>query len=889
MRYMARARKYLEVIIMQCIQTSTNSNDLTSFGPELTFLLQYLNPKTYQTKHMIDPYHVIDIPDKILSSFGQSILKTTLCQFNLRPSFILCVQEIIKLEERSTKDVTRIKAMKLWLTTMTRLTLFPIEHAEATSDALDTATAAHFLWTNTLAVPYITCLISTMMVDRLRPWALNTMPLLLKQMDFISIDLSGNGTLFLLANLIELLKSDQVVELTTSLIVYIEPYFSDKQTPSYPHYHPIFKWSKATWGNTIPSITFDKVMKQIEFIWSRSFMDQVFADIITFEQTSSTAKKLFKSSGGDIALFSIQVESIFSLYIQLTNLFKAHRKVIFYRIAFTSKLMPQLWKLMNQFGPKGNMIIYLEAAKQKDINKEPLVQVLKVFCESCSIVFLTLDDVDIFTHQKPFSPNDLIQISSFLNNFYFSLIKQQTDIPTEIPPAADSFKSARRLLLQIYDLDLHHPFCPPNHWLLISMSKGMKSFFSSLFSESANSKSSTSSASLFLSSLRQGDPVPLRILQLMPHTVSFDMRLKIFRDWIALDKSIIITQNNGKIVTVRRGQVLEDGFYALSGLSPSAWKGTIRVSFVNELGVGEIGIDQGGPFKDFITMLIAEAFEPNFGLFSSTKLNSFYPSAISSVHGRNYIQIFEFIGKVIGKALYEGILLDVKFAGFLLARLLGRNVFLEELKELDAEVWKNLTFIKHYEGDVEELGLTFEADENVFGKIESHELKYKGSNTAVTNSNKIEYVYLMADYKLNQRAKEQTKAFIHGFRTVISESWIKLFSPPELQRVLSGEDTDFDISDLRKHTKYQDGYFDLHYVIRLLWQIVGEFSSAEKRAFLKFTTGCPKPPLGGFQYLQPPFTIRMVSTDTTETTKSINSFFSSSINRSGRLPSSSTW
>lgn len=45
-------------------------------------------------------------------------------------------------------------------------------------------------------------------------------------------------------------------------------------------------------------------------------------------------------------------------------------------------------------------------------------------------------------------------------------------------------------------------------------------------------------------------------------------------------------------------------------------------------------------------MLIAEAFEPNFGLFSSTKLNSFYPSATSSVHGRNYIQIFEFIGKV---------------------------------------------------------------------------------------------------------------------------------------------------------------------------------------------------------------------------------------------------
>lgn len=188
--------------------------------------------------------------------------------------------------------------------------------------------------------------------------------------------------------------------------------------------------------------------------------------------------------------------------------------------------------------------------------------------------------------------------------------------------------------------------------------------------------------------------------------------------------------------------------------------------------------------------------------------------------------------------------------------------------------------------------------------------KKRGKNTSVTNSNKVEYVYLMADYKLNQRAKEQTKAFIHGFRTVISESWIKLFSPPELQRVLSGEDTDFgtsssffsiffynlclissntDISDLRRHTEYQDGYFDLHPVIRLLWQIVGEFSSTEKRAFLKFTTGCPKPPLGGFEYLQPPFTIRMVSTDATEGPKLVKSFFKLNTNRSGRLPSSSTW
>ncbi|KAI8884282.1 HECT-domain-containing protein [Backusella circina FSU 941] len=939
MRYMSLARKYLELIINQCIMQCIASNEnITKSSLELTLLLQYLNPKTYQTKHTVDPVHVIDIPDRILQSLGQSILKSTLCQCsNLKDAFVSCVTQIIKLENRGSRmtaeDKQRVNAMKLWLSTMARLTLYPVEHAELSSDSLDLKTAFLFLWSNTLSVPYLVSLINAMTADRLRKWTLGAVtPFLMENRSLWTNTLGGNECLFLMGNLIDLWNNNENArknEQETGLMDWvqyflktIQPFFSDRQIPNHPRYHPLFKWSNATWGNSIDSFVFDKVIKQIEYVWSRSFMDHVFQKVVTMnepkqekalnnismslnslqvkrKQTVDTNGDSNSNGGGEISLLAIEIESIFSMYMQLTLLFKSHRKVIFYRIAFTHQLMPKLWTLMNKFGPKGNMLIYLNAAKKPDIDQEPLVQVLRVFCEACSVVFLTLDDVDIFKHKAPFSPDDLIHISKFLNQFYFSIIQQQTPIPSELPPAADSFKAARRLLLQIYDLDLHHPFCPPNHWLLISMTSGVKSFFSSLFQNmnqeekrnNGNSKKlSSSTASLFLNSVRQGDPVPLRVLQLMPHTIPFNIRLQIFRDWIALDRTTVMNTGN-KIIRVRRDRVLEDGYHGLCGLSPSSWKGNIRVSFVNELGVDEAGIDQGGPFKDFITMLISEAFEPNHGLFAATKTNSYYPNPTSSVHGANHIQLFEFIGKTIGKALYEGVLLDVQFAGFLLARLLGRNIFLEELKELDEEVWRNLTFIKHYEGDVEDLGLTFEADEDVFGKIQSHDLKYSGKNISVTSDNKVEYIYLMADYKLNQRTKEQTKAFIHGFRTVISESWIKLFSPPELQRALSGEDTDFDVSDLRKHTVYQDGYFDQHPVIRSLWQIVDDFSSSDKRAFLKFATGCPKPPLGGFDYLQPPFTIRMVSTDASGTLDGVGvvkSFFKMNMNKSGRLPSSST-
>ncbi|KAG1464835.1 hypothetical protein G6F56_005002 [Rhizopus delemar] len=661
---MEKTREYLEVIINQCLsQCAVLSDGNGSFGPELTFLLQYLNPSTYKTKNIIDPVYLIDLHNPILQSVAQCILKSTLCQFQLRDCFLRYVQQIVKNQNHSLQqDKQKLNATILWLTTMTRLTLYPIEHAELTSDSLDMATASMFLWTNTLAVPGIISIVSStkMIVDRLKKWTLGAVtPFLLNSTNKnVCMDrLGGNGCLFLLGNIIDLWGDNggdqmELVNLISSFLQYIKKYFSDKQTTLFPNRHPVFKWSNAKWGNTLSFSVFERVIKQMEYIWSRPFMDQLFYDIIHFDfNTVDTPKRsLFSiklgkrivqekaSSGRKMALFSMEIESVFSMYSSLISTFKSQSNVILYRIAFTKDLVSQLWKVMNLFGPKGNMQIYLDASKRSDISKEPLIK-SKVKCES-NHKSRTLDDSDIFQHHTPFSPDDLVWMSGFLNSFYFSLIQQQTSIPTELPLAAVSFKSARRLLLQIYDLDLHHPFCPPNHWLLISgMSNRMKSLVSSVFTKEE------SSGSLFLSNLSQGDPVPLRILQLMPHTVPFNVRLKAFRDWIALDRSST-KKTQSTLITVRRHGVLLDGYQQLSSLSASAWKGDIRVSFMNEIGMDRVGVNQGRPLKDFVTMLISEVFRPNHGLFAATEQNSFYPNPYSSVYGKNHIQLFEFIGKV---------------------------------------------------------------------------------------------------------------------------------------------------------------------------------------------------------------------------------------------------
>ena len=57
--------------------------------------------------------------------------------------------------------------------------------------------------------------------------------------------------------------------------------------------------------------------------------------------------------------------------------------------------------------------------------------------------------------------------------------------------------------------------------------------------------------------------------------------------------------------------------------------------------------------------------------------------------------------------MYQGILIDVAFAGFFLAKWLGKQSYLDDLASLDPELYKNLLFLKNYTGNPEDLSLNF--------------------------------------------------------------------------------------------------------------------------------------------------------------------------------------
>jgi len=223
----------------------------------------------------------------------------------------------------------------------------------------------------------------------------------------------------------------------------------------------------------------------------------------------------------------------------------------------------------------------------------------------------------------------------------------------------------------------------------------------------------------------------------------------------------------------------------------------------------------------------------------------------------DHLRFFEFLGKVIGKALFSSILVDVPFAHFFIMKLIGKNSHVHDLVYLDPQLHENLMKLKYWKGNVQEdFGLTFSVDDNALGKVVVHELIPNGNSIPVTEENRLIYIHHMASYRLNIQIKRQAEAFRRGFSLLIKPTWLSVFNHHELQQLISGDSAELDVTDLRKNTVYGPGYSDSHPAIQCFWQVVSNFTPQQQRNLLKFVTSCPRPPLLGFSYLNPKFGIQ---------------------------------
>ncbi|KMQ97583.1 ubiquitin-protein ligase e3c-like protein [Lasius niger] len=419
------------------------------------------------------------------------------------------------------------------------------------------------------------------------------------------------------------------------------------------------------------------------------------------------------------------------------------------------------------------------------------------------------------------------------------------------------------LLRQLHTRDLRRQFCPANHWIasnvVIPIDKPQDFAFRRRrlrgYVPFQNLRAFTREE------FEEGPPLSatevrtLTLLREIPFVVPFNNRVVVFQSLIYKDKR----EQQGELthfmqgpsiqISVRRNYLYEDAFEKLSRENEPELRLKMRVQLVNTAGLEEAGVDGGGLFREFLSELLKTSFDPNRGFFKLTKDNMLYPNPTVQLLVDDFPKHYYFIGRILGKALYENLLVELPFAEFFLSKIVGRqsDVDVHHLASLDPIMYRNLLYLKSYMGDVADLNLDFTVLSDELGERRVDELKPSGANIPVTNHNRIEYIHLMADYKLNKQIRAQCYAFKQGIGSVVPLDWLQMFNNKELQVLISGAQIPVDVNDLKLHTNYTGGYASDHPTITAFWKVVSEFNDQQKGQLLKFVTSCSRPPLLGFK------------------------------------------
>lgn len=260
------------------------------------------------------------------------------------------------------------------------------------------------------------------------------------------------------------------------------------------------------------------------------------------------------------------------------------------------------------------------------------------------------------------------------------------------------------------------------------------------------------------------------------------------------------------------------------------------------------------------------------------------PMRANSSHSAVALRMFTLFGTVVGRAILDERMLDIHLAIPFFKWLLGSKLTIDDLgaiypsitqtlksfQQLDASyqsarasgvsVEEAKTTVLFNNSPLEALSLYF-----VLPTDQSWELKTGGADILVTLDNVGEYVQLVVDALLFSGIQQQMTAFRKGVETVIPLSSLEGFTADELEGLVCG----WSSANPEYWTMQEildaivcDHQYTVHSMpVQYFAHALSTLSDEEKRKFVRFLTGSPKLPIGGFKSLQPKLTIVRKETD----------------------------
>jgi E3 ubiquitin-protein ligase HUWE1 len=212
-----------------------------------------------------------------------------------------------------------------------------------------------------------------------------------------------------------------------------------------------------------------------------------------------------------------------------------------------------------------------------------------------------------------------------------------------------------------------------------------------------------------------------------------------------------------------------------------------------------------------------------------------------------------FVGKLVGKAIYDLHLCDLHFSRVIFKLIVGKPITFEDLEQIEPSLYLSMNQIMQLE-DASVLDVSFVAEDNDFGSNNTYELIENGENIIVDEKNKHKFVELYSKYKLIDSVRPQLEKFLDGLHEIIPKEYLTIFNEKEIELLLCGS-PELNLEDWKKHTKLEGFDKSSMFIVDEFWKMVENMDSIQRSKLLQFVTGTASCPHEGFEGIYPNFTL----------------------------------
>ena len=273
--------------------------------------------------------------------------------------------------------------------------------------------------------------------------------------------------------------------------------------------------------------------------------------------------------------------------------------------------------------------------------------------------------------------------------------------------------------------------------------------------------------------------------------------------------------------------------------------------------IGEVSYDAGGIMREWFTTIFQTLEGEKLKLFVVSDTNDFsYIINPFLSHKAENFEFFTFIGKLIVKALFDNITVNICFNKLIYKMILQEEIAYNDLVFIDNPLFTSLQNLKEtglFENPNQNLEIIKSLEmyysiemKDVYNHMHSLEFMEKGRNIQLIDLD--DYIKKRINFIIGIY-EPFIKIIRDTIYSYIPKDVLTNFNSDEFELLLNGRPY-IDVEEWRFFTEYKEPYNPNHNIIIWFWEIVSTLSQKELSNLLLFSTGSGRVPIGGFAVLE---------------------------------------